>query len=199
MKSKFSVMLLFAVTAVSGFAVSRAQAQDDGHFGSESTETRVMPYVMPGGGSGIADRPRLGFYGTMINGYGMRVDYTTFGMPAQRAGLESGDVIWQIEGRRILCQHDFDDAMRHAGLYHGGWVNMIVRNVRFDMGMSPQQFVNVSARAIGSSMMAYESAGTPGGGLPPGYMPYSDGTGSTSESGVGAGEVGSDGSTSGDF
>ena len=85
----------------------------------------------------------------MVYGYGMRILSTSYGSPANQAGLERGDVIFSINGRRILCQFDYDGALQDAALYRGGFVNMTVRNVRYDMGTSFQEFVNVSTRVMG--------------------------------------------------
>lgn len=121
---------------------SSASAQE---FGSGSQQVRVAPTVSPMPGS----TPRLGFMGQMIYGYGMRVMGTNYGSPANLAGLERGDIIFSINGRRILCQYDYDSALQDAAMYRGGFVSLTVRNVRYDMGLSYQEFVNVSTRVMG--------------------------------------------------
>ncbi len=156
---------LFAFALAAGSFGSAAFAQYDQVLpgqGNPPQQKTVMPYVMPPGGNpGTPSRPRLGFMGTMIYGYGMRVDNVTYGMPAQLAGLESGDVIWSIEGRRILSRQDYDEAMWHAATHHGGWMEMTVKNIRYDMGLSAQQFVNVSVRAIGGPVAWSAPGGVP--------------------------------------
>lgn len=151
-------------------SVNSVNAQESG-----TPRVRVAPVV----GSPVpGSQPRLGFMGEMIHGYGMRVLSTNYGSPAQLAGLERGDVIFYINGRRILCQYDYSAALQDAAMYRGGYVSLTVRNVRFDMGLSYQEFVNVSTRVIGG----YAYGGGYGGPVPAyGGMP---------RSGSGAGQVG---------
>lgn len=221
-KSILTSLFVFALVTASFGRAAVAQYDEVVPMpGDAPTERAVMPYVMPPGGSpGVGSRPRLGFMGTMIYGYGMRVDHVTFGMPAQRAGLESGDVIWSIEGRRILSRRDYDEALWHAAIHHGGWVHMIVKNIRFDMGLSHQQFVSVSVRAIGGPVAYYAPGGVPveGGifaysaegsesahveghddGSVHGGIPYVTGGEATVEDGVVEDVPHSGGSESGDF
>ena len=106
-------------------------------------KTRVAPAVAPPGYGGV---PRLGFMGQIISGYGMRVMRTNYGSPADRAGLEGGDIIISINGRRIRNQYDYNDALRQAALYNAGYVSMSVRNIRYDTGLSSREFVRVSTR-----------------------------------------------------
>lgn len=118
-------------------------------------KTRVAPAVAPP----LSGVPRLGFMGQMINGYGMRVVSTNYGTPAYRAGLEHGDVIFYIGGRRILNHFDYDSALQDAAMFNGGWVTMVVRNVRFDMGLSFQEFVTVSTYLEGYAVPASGAGG----------------------------------------
>lgn len=148
-----AVGLMAALVGLAG-SVSSANAQQGGFT---TPKVRVAPVVgspMPGG------TPRLGFMGQMIHGYGMRVLGTNYGSPAQMAGLERGDIIFSINGRRILSQYDYSSALQQAVMFQGGFVSMSVRNVRYDMGLSYQEFVTVSARAIGGyGGPAYPAAG----------------------------------------
>lgn len=86
--------------------------------------------------------PRLGFTGQMIYGYGMKVLSVAWGTPAQRIGLETGDVIVRINGRQIRSQFDYDQALRDAATYNGGQVNLLVRNVRFDWGWNVAEYAS---------------------------------------------------------
>ena len=86
--------------------------------------------------------PKLGFQGQILGGYGMKVVSVNWGTPAQKVGLESGDVITQINGRQIRSQWDYDQALRNAAKYHSGRVNLLVRNVRFDWGWKVPEYVS---------------------------------------------------------
>ena len=143
--------------------------------GGQTEPGKTRMYIAPGGGGGPdhSSRPRLGFHGHMIPGYGMRVDHVLYGTPAQQIGLERGDVLWRIDGRRILSRMDYDQALQQAAWYQGGWLTLTVRNVRYDMGMSSQQFVTVSVRVMGGYAVpvAGSSPGLPGYGLSLGNLP----------------------------
>ncbi len=124
-------------------------------FAQGESETRVMPYVLPPGGG---EQPTLGFMGTMIPDYGLRVNSVVPGSPASKAGLEGGDVLWRVDGRRILNITDYREALQHAVQYHGGLAALKVRNVRYDWGASPLEFVTVTVRVSGSpQIMAYQA------------------------------------------
>ncbi|MCG6155308.1 hypothetical protein [Rubinisphaera margarita] len=57
--------------------------------------------------------PKLGFYGEICR-HGMKVHDVERRSLAWYAGLEEGDVIKRVDGERIHCERDWDDAMRHA-------------------------------------------------------------------------------------
>ena len=90
---------------------------------SAQTSVRVAPYVNPGA------TPRLGFTGRAIWNWGMHVDQVYYGSTAARQGLERGDVIMSINGRRINSMGDYFSALSAAN-YQGGWISMVVDNVR---------------------------------------------------------------------
>ena len=69
------------------------------------------PYIMPVAPSSV----RLGFYGHFEWGYGMVVDSVPWGTPAQRMGLESGDVIVAINGLWLRSQSDYYRALAYGG------------------------------------------------------------------------------------
>ncbi len=81
-------------------------------------------------GSGHAPTPRLGFNGQISYGHGMRVNYVQYGTPAHWIGLERGDVIVRINGRRINSRYDYDRALEDAAYYRGGRVVLVVDDVR---------------------------------------------------------------------
>lgn len=98
-------------------------------------QPRVNPHVQPAS-------PRLGFYGQMQYGWGMQVVSVTPGSLAGRNGLESGDVIVEINGRSIRCDADYHGALSDAA-YQGGHVRLLVDNVRARNGFG-QRYVYVS-------------------------------------------------------
>ena len=67
------------------------------------------------GGCQVQPRiPVLGIYGR-VTCQGMLVTDVARGSEACRIGLEQGDVIVAIDGRRIRCQRDYDIAMQRTG------------------------------------------------------------------------------------
>ncbi len=87
----------------------------------------IAPYP---NNSGHATTPRLGFNGQISHGGGMYVNYVRHGTPAYWMGLERGDVIMRINGRRINSRHDYDHALRDAASHRGGRVVLLVDDVR---------------------------------------------------------------------
>jgi S1-C subfamily serine protease len=59
--------------------------------------------------------PKLGIYGRILPDRGMLVTGVVRGSEARRIGLEPGDTILSINQRRIHCEHDYFDALRHSG------------------------------------------------------------------------------------
>ncbi|MCG6158597.1 PDZ domain-containing protein [Rubinisphaera margarita] len=57
--------------------------------------------------------PKLGFYGEICR-HGMMIHDVEHRSLAWYAGLEEGDVIKKVDGDRIRCDRDWDDALRHA-------------------------------------------------------------------------------------
>ncbi len=56
---------------------------------------------------------KLGFYGEICR-KGMMVNDVDHRSLAWYAGLEEGDIIKRVDGERIRCDRDWDDAMRDA-------------------------------------------------------------------------------------
>jgi hypothetical protein len=98
--------------------------------------TYVQPYIVP------SDLPKLGFSGQIIAGQGMRIAWVAPGGLVARAGLESGDVIVRMNGRLILCQTDYELALRSA-VANGGHLDLVVRNIRSGFDWSAPQYVAV--------------------------------------------------------
>jgi len=110
--------------------------------------TTVQPYVAPGAGSSIYPSPhyscvRLGFTGVFIPGQGIQIlSVNSYGLAA-RYGLESGDIIRRVNNVMVASSSHFDQLLANAIYYHYGHVDLMVRDVRFDWGMSYQEFVTV--------------------------------------------------------
>lgn len=141
---------LMALTVLATSFVSTAMAQDRSmkQRTMQQGQTLVQPqqgqqrtYVNPGYQQ---PTPKLGFNGQIVYGFGMKVVSVNWGSAAQRAGLESGDVIVKINGRQIKSQWDYDQALQNAANYNYGQVNMKVRNVRYDWGHHVPMFAHVS-------------------------------------------------------
>ncbi len=151
---KTTAFLAVAALAISFTNTSFAQNQNQTKTIQQQTQPNQNQQrtVQPGGGQNQLlvqpgfrqPAPRLGFNGQMIHGYGMKVASVNWGSAAQRAGLESGDVIMKVNGRAIRSQWDYDQALRDAANFNYGQVNMKVRNVRYDWGHNVPMFAYVS-------------------------------------------------------
>lgn len=97
-------------------------------------EAYVAPRVMPELPSTCGFLPKLGFHGRLIPGVGMQVVSVNFGGVAHREGLETGDIIVEINGRRIMHEFDYERALVDAAVYSYGQVSLLVRNIRFQPG-----------------------------------------------------------------
>ena len=60
---------------------------------------------------------RLGFHGHVDFGEGMHVDHVLRFSHASRIGLERGDLILQVNGRRIVSEHDYHQGLAKTGRY----------------------------------------------------------------------------------
>ncbi len=90
--------------------------------------------------------PKLQFSGRLIPGVGMQVIDVVFGGVAYGVGLEPGDIIVQIDGRRIANPFDYENALLNAAIYQDGHVDLVVRNVRYQPGCHiNREFVQVHA------------------------------------------------------
>ena len=81
----------------------------------------------------------------------MKVLTVNYGSPAQRAGLEYGDIIMNANGIRITCQADSIQALSNAAAYSNGVVNLYVKNVR-GCPIRGDQYVNVTAHLFGQAI-----------------------------------------------
>lgn len=71
-------------------------------------------------------RPSIAPGGCMPTGMGARVDRVMWNTPAFRAGLERGDIIVEIQGKRLLNANSMLQAIRNSG----PWLQLKVINVR---------------------------------------------------------------------
>ena len=85
--------------------------------------------------------PRIGVYGRIVSN-GMRVDRVNYDSVAYDAGLERGDVIMKINGRRITSMATYRRALQEAVDFRDGRVTMTVENIRWHTGESSQRYVN---------------------------------------------------------
>jgi S1-C subfamily serine protease len=105
-----------------GVSVQRfALPNDRVRFGSYGNPTQR--FVLPGDPI-RRPQPTLGFYGHIDQGIGMHVERVVYGSLAEQIGLQSGDVILAINGRRITCEHDYILALEQAW----GRTTMVVRD-----------------------------------------------------------------------
>lgn len=130
---QLSVVGLVAVLVCGGFASVKAQ-----EFGGGSGRLVVDPDHCP-------HTPRLGFTGHMHYGQGMYVERVRRGSLAERLGLEAGDIIVEINGRRIRSDRDYAWALTEAAQHHDGHIDLLIDNVRARNGWDPgaQRFVTV--------------------------------------------------------
>lgn len=115
------VVAMVAMAAVSmGAKMARAQVKVYYNPGQQQPtfQYNPQPYVAP--------TFKLQFYGHVEPSRGMVVDSLVYGGLAQRLGLEGGDVIERINGRRIRSQFDYTQALGASG----GYGRMLVRDVR---------------------------------------------------------------------
>lgn len=99
-------------------------------------EEREIRMVDPG-----IPTPRLGFHGRIVAN-GLRVDRVDYDSLAFEIGLERGDVITKVNGRRITSMSGYRRALLEAVEYRDGRVNLVVENVRWHTGESSQRYVN---------------------------------------------------------
>ncbi len=90
--------------------------------------------------------PKLEFDGREIHGVGMQVVQVKRGGVAEQIGLEAGDIIVRIDGRRISCVNDYKNALARAAMYGNGHVDLVVRNIRYRPGCTVnREFVSLHA------------------------------------------------------
>lgn len=104
--------------------------------GVVGAEACVDPHVMPVLPTTCEFSPKLGFHGRLIAGVGMQIVSVNYGGVAHREGLETGDIIVEINGRRIVQEYDYERALVDAAVYGHGHVNLLVKNVRYRPGCS---------------------------------------------------------------
>jgi len=85
------------------------------------TNLRLYP-----GTTVVPETPRLGILGHFEWGRGMMVDSVVWGSPAERMGLEPGDLIRSVNGAWLNSESDYFRALTYGGDY----VQVLVQDVR---------------------------------------------------------------------
>ena len=123
----------------------------------QQVETRVIPQPV------VAPQPpapKLGFTGQFVYGVGRRVLGVNYGSPAQRAGLEHGDIIMRANGVQINSLADLQHALRIAAQFSSGTVNLYVKNIRGRHHLG-NRYVNVTAHLFGQPVQSAVVAADP--------------------------------------
>ncbi|MEM7456508.1 MAG: PDZ domain-containing protein [Planctomycetota bacterium] len=118
----------------------------------------VGPQVVPALPATCAFIAKLQITGRIIPGVGMQVVTVQYGGAAFNIGLEPGDIIVQMDGRRIMSRYDYDMAMYNAAVFGGGDVDLVIRNVRYRPGCTINPMY-VSRRAFLQRALTYPMAG----------------------------------------
>jgi hypothetical protein len=84
--------------------------------------------------------PKFGFSSFNIHGVGDRVTYVRWGGLASQLGLEPGDMILSLNGYPLNYHGAWNDALAQA-VANGGWVQLMVRDVRSGYVAYRQTFV----------------------------------------------------------
>ncbi len=116
-------------------------------------QTRLRPVFPPPVTYPTPYVPRLGIMGHMQYGYGMVVDSVNYGSLARRIGLERGDVIVRINNHPINNDHSYNQALIKAVQYQGGFVDLLVIDVR--TGMTRHRAGNLNGGFSGPSQPRY--------------------------------------------
>ena len=164
MKKSVSATMMAVALLTASLTSNEANAQHRRAIGHGKSKARVQQkvqkrvYLDP---SLQQPRPRLGFQGQLLNGYGMKIVSVNWGSAAQRAGLEAGDVITKINGRFIRSQWDYDQALQNAARHNFGQLKMKVRNVRYTWGQNVPEYAQVRATLDGYGGGVYPQNGPP--------------------------------------
>lgn len=106
----------------------------EGGYAEPGVGAYVAPRVMPVLPSTCGFMPKLGFNGRLIPGVGMQILSVNYGGVAHREGLETGDIIVEINGRRMMYEFDYERALVDAAVYNYGQISVLVRNIRYRPG-----------------------------------------------------------------
>lgn len=85
--------------------------------------------------------PRLGFWGTWIPGQGVVVKRVFPGSFAAKYGIEPGDMIVEVNGRRVTSQASYYQALSQSR--YTRIANVLVKNVRYYPGGSAHPYVHL--------------------------------------------------------
>ena len=130
-RAVLSVALLAALFT-SLMPPSDSAAQDRIQVNDEQRMLLVEPQPGP--------TPTLGFHGSLAFN-GIRIDRVNFGSLAADVGLEAGDVITHVNGRRMTSIHVYRQQLRNSQL-NGGRVQLRIENIRWHWGQSNRRYVH---------------------------------------------------------
>jgi hypothetical protein len=133
-----SVLVVLATLSLAALAAAPAVAQN---------KLMIAPPVDPGFAPDF-ELPRFGFSSFNIGGVGERVTNVRWGGLASRFGLEPGDIILSMNDVSLTYYGSWNDALHHAIVEHGGWVQLRVRDVRTGHVVRRQMFVGVGGGPI---------------------------------------------------
>jgi len=85
--------------------------------------------------------PRLGFEGRIVSN-GLRIDRVNYDSLAFDLGLERGDVILKVNGRRVTSMEGYRRLLVDAVENRDGEVTLQIENIRWHTGESSQRYVN---------------------------------------------------------
>ncbi|MGI9516748.1 MAG: PDZ domain-containing protein [Pirellulaceae bacterium] len=172
-----AIALLAASVSFAGSAVAQ-----------EGQQTSRMMMVNPGGGGGGGypgmGQARLGIQGQMLYGRGMKILSVDWNSPLRQVGAEHGDIVERINGRQINTLADYHSALNDSLNYNGGWVSLVIHNVRYGYEWGAQEHVYVSVRVLytgGGYPVPVAGAAAGGGGVPYGGVIQTPGGGVISE------------------
>ncbi len=138
--------LALAAAIIGLFSTSVARAQEF----ADPDEIVSESYVGNGGATRLmlqpqsGQRPKMGFMGHMMSGWGMMVDQVIPGTTAARMGLEPGDVVMKINGKPVTCAQRYRELLWEAVSMQDGRVHLKVDNIRARNGLPVPRYAFVT-------------------------------------------------------
>lgn len=125
----------------------------------------IQPVVGAGGTQRFFIQPSPGLppislgFTAVMNGQGLRIVSVTCGSHAERIGLETGDVITRIDGRKFFSIAQFRNILAHVIIHHNGRLKLRIRNIRHYY--DPWQPMYVNRVYFLPTFVPYSSPGYP--------------------------------------